>query len=97
MIEFHTHRVTLRSDLLVSGKVWIREGQTGVCTGDLPEEDMFAVWFNEPTATGLSWVVFNQEEKPLFIVGPVDEGFIQADAAAQAALSARFPEWARNK
>ena len=73
--EYHGHRVTLRQDLHVSDAIVWAAGQAGICTADLPDDDVFAVWFFAAGGVGLQWVTLTQAHKAIFEVGPLDPLF----------------------
>ena len=41
-------------------------GIEGRCTADLPEQDVYAVWFDDPVPRGVNWVRFDSAAKASF-------------------------------
>jgi len=44
----------------------IPKGSTGIVTADLPDEDVFAVWFDEPFELQPPWIRFDYASKDKF-------------------------------
>lgn len=48
-------------------------GREGVCTADLPDHDVYAVWFDAPVPRGVNWVRFDYAAKAAFAPIEVEE------------------------
>jgi len=63
MSEYHNKRVRTTIDMEL-----IPKGSTGICTAELPDDDVFAVMFDSPidgiiNSNGDTWVTFEYKDK----------------------------------
>ena len=54
-------------DILDSdNKIFIKKGMMGVCTADLPSDNVFTVWFDKKIRNQHNWVTFEHKYKKHF-------------------------------